>query len=114
MSSSHRTGEAVESLCEVLSHPKRRALLYALQGTETTTGEEVVRTLVETDGYRSDGGGLLEEANRVEVALHHVHLPKMEAAGVIDYDPEARTIETNGTTDTAYDLLDSISARKSD
>ena len=114
MSSRHRTGESVESLYDVLAHPKRRALLHALQGTETATVDEVLRTLVETDEYRFDEGGRLEETNRVEVAFHHVHLPKMEAAGVIGYDPQAKRIETNGTTDTVYDLLDRLAERECD
>lgn len=114
MSTGHCTGEPVESLRDVLSHPTRRALLYALGRTETTTLEAVARTLVEPDEYRFDGGTRLEETNRGEVALHHVHLPKMAAAGVIDYDPEAKTVETNDTTDAAYDLLDGPSGGESD
>ena len=113
MSSGHCTGKSVESLYEVLSHPTRQALLYALRGTDTATVGAIVRALVETDECRFDGGERLDEINRVEVALHHAHLPKMDAAGVIDYDPEAGTIETNGITDTAYGLLDGLSVEES-
>jgi len=41
----------------------------------------------------------------VQIALHHAHLPKLAAAGVVDYDPATRTIApTADDSETAADL----------
>lgn len=33
--------------------------------------------------------------DEVRIALHHIHLPKLASAGVIDYDAETKQIETD-------------------
>ena len=33
-------------------------------------------------------------AEQVAVQLHHAHLPKLAAAGIIDYDPETKRINS--------------------
>ncbi|MFC6837748.1 hypothetical protein ACFQHK_14735 [Halomarina ordinaria] len=39
------------------------------------------------------------ERDRVAVRLHHVHLPKLDDAGVLTYDAATRTVEREGAAD---------------
>ncbi|MEA5389126.1 hypothetical protein VB773_20695 [Haloarculaceae archaeon H-GB2-1] len=37
-----------------------------------------------------------EHRQRVRIALHHTHLPKLEEAGIIDYEAETRHVQFDG------------------
>lgn len=37
-----------------------------------------------------------EDAKRFAVGLHHQHLPKLDRAGLLDYDPRSRTVRYRG------------------
>lgn len=108
MSPGHSSDDPIDRFWETLSHPMRRATLQALKGTEKTTVETAASEIPSTDAYRTDGGRLPEESDRVEVMLHHHHLPKMANAGAIDYDRESGTIQTNSTTERICDLMDTL------
>jgi hypothetical protein len=43
---------------------------------------------------REDGSDAADAdvVERVQVALHHVHLPKMDELGILDYDQESHRI----------------------
>lgn len=43
---------------------------------------------------------------RVRLALHHVHLPKLDDVDVIDYDYGRRTVDPDGNLSTATGLLE--------
>lgn len=62
--------------------------------------------LVERVARRADGGDLLER-DRIAVRLHHVDLPKLSDAGVVEYDADDRTVRIL----TAATLGDWIAAR---
>lgn len=98
MSQSHCPGDQTGRIHEILSHPKRRALLHSLRGVDTTTVETVAADLVEIEEPRFDGGVGPGKTGSLRVALHHQHLPKMADAGVLDYDSGSRVIETTRTT----------------
>lgn len=44
------------------------------------------------DGTDADDGAI----DRVAATLHHVHLPKMADAGVVDYDDETNRVDPSG------------------
>lgn len=97
--------DQMSRVCEVLSHPVRRSLLRVLRETGPTTVERAASRLADGAG-RPDGaraGG-----DRLDVALHHVHLPKMAAAGVVEYDPTSRTVAPDAPARVAYALLDGL------
>lgn len=73
----------LDTLFDVLSDQRRRRLLYALVEAETTT----VADLTETVSERVAAG-----RTELGLAFHHVHLPKLAAAGLIDYEPKAGTV----------------------
>lgn len=101
MSIGGSTDCSLERICKILSHPTRRTLLRQLRNVETTTVRAAAGSLAEAER--------IEEVERVETMLHHVHLPKMADAGILDYDPETGAIRTNETTDAIYDALNGVS-----
>ncbi|WP_224448281.1 DUF7344 domain-containing protein [Haloprofundus salilacus] len=83
----------IDRLYSVLANEDRRAVLDYFDGTpgETASLEDLADYLVD----RRDG----EDARsheRTLVRLHHVDLPKLAAAGIIDYDARTHTISYRG------------------
>ena len=75
----------------LLSSKRRRLVLDLLDDRSDSLtlqglAEDVTRR--ESSGNPSDQAA----AERVAIALHHDHLPKLAAAGVLDYDTQTREI----------------------
>lgn len=90
-----------ERICRILIHPTRRTLIRRLRTIETPTKlRTVAAELAETER--------VETPERAEMMLHHVHLPKLADAEVLEYDPDTGVIRTNETTDAVYDVLETL------
>lgn len=114
MSDGYDDSGTFERVCEIVSHPTRQEIVQVLRENETpTTTKTVASELDDIDGNQSIGVDSTEKSERVVIALSHLHLPKMADAGLIDYDPETRTIRTNDTINVAYDILDVAHADQS-
>ena len=92
---------------DLLSHPLRHRVLL-----ELPNHDHPVRLSVLADGVRSSE--IREGATRhddtadsdaVRIELHHNHLPKLAAAGWIDYDSETRTIRYGSRIETIRSAL---------
>ncbi|SFB71316.1 hypothetical protein SAMN05444422_101404 [Halobiforma haloterrestris] len=77
-----RERATLDELFEVLSKPPRRRILTALAETNPRRETEFVPRDFTRDGRRED----------VLVGLYHTHLPKLDDAGFIEWDPNSRTI----------------------
>jgi hypothetical protein len=81
-------------LMGVLAHPLRRDIMrYLIERNEKEADlGEIVKYLSGRDANPD------QSINHEQIALklHHVHLPKMGEAGVIDYDHAERTVEYHG------------------
>lgn len=75
--------------CHLLSSKRRRIVCNVLAEEDAPIGFEELATTVFARENAAESGG------DVKIALHHVHLPKLDAAGVIDYDVDARQISVN-------------------
>lgn len=85
---------------EVLATPastRRRIVLSVLKDTNGRMSRaNLAKAVVACD---QDGGAeneLMEAAEEFLVELHHVHLPKLERAGLVSYDQETGTAEYEG------------------
>ena len=93
---------------DLLNHPLRRRVLLELPNHDSP-----VRLPVLADGVRSSeipGGGETRhddtaDSDAVRVELHHNHLPKLAAAGWIEYDSENRTIRYESRIETIRSAL---------
>ncbi|WP_170977275.1 DUF7344 domain-containing protein [Halorussus salinisoli] len=82
-----------EEVFEVLSHRRRRyALHYLVESGETQLGDlaEHVAAWENDKGVEQLSTG---ERKRVYCALQQSHLPKMDAAGVVEFDKRRGTID---------------------
>ena len=99
----------LDDIYRVLSHPTRRSAVRALEGTDRTTIEAVAAWLSEPGRGRRDAIEANGGADRVEVALHHVHLPMLADIGVLEYEPERGEIEVADGFEEVVAVLDRVS-----
>lgn len=79
---------AVEELTRLLAHPVRRDAVAHLAANPSgaTLGELA-------DAVAEAGGGANRTSLNATLTLHHVHLPKLEAAGLVRYDAGRKRID---------------------
>ncbi|MDS0297210.1 hypothetical protein NDI76_00450 [Halogeometricum sp. S1BR25-6] len=81
-----------DALFRVLSHRRRRRVLwFLLERPETTLGE-VADVLVGWELKDGDDAAGPDDHRRVLIALHHRHLPILEGSGLVEYDVETGSI----------------------
>lgn len=93
----------------VLSNRRRRLVLDQLQTHETMTLRDLAEQLAVADQGASIEALCEEAIQEIEVALHHVHAPKLKEAGYVEYDPRRRLVgvtETGRRLDVDTDGLD--------
>lgn len=118
----HSDDLPLDDVHRVLSHPTRRSVVRVLEGTNRTTTEAIAAGLSAADGGRRDAvgadGGRRDavEADggpvRIEVALHHVHLPMLADLGVLEYEPERGEIEVADGFEEVAAVLDRVSRER--
>jgi hypothetical protein len=96
------TGLEPDTLFELLSNSRRRAVLYVLytRGRETPLSElvdEVAR--LDRDGPERSVSD--PERNRVYVSLYQTHLPKLDGHGLVTFDTDDRTVSLTPAADRA-------------
>lgn len=86
---------STDTLHDLLSNGRRRHLLSYLvnRPDETVPVDDVIDHI--TRDERPDPGPV-PHSERVEIDLHHVQLPKLTEAGVIEHDPVAETVRYDG------------------
>lgn len=73
---------------------RRRVVLSVLEcRAEPVARDELAR---EVAAREADGEPSTEAVADLRVALHHLHLPKLEAAGLIEYDADDGTATADG------------------
>jgi hypothetical protein len=80
----------------VLANRRRQLVLSQLQEHESMTLRDLAEQIAVTD-LQTDIESLSEEAiDEVEIALHHVHTPKLAEAGYVKYDSESQLVSLTG------------------
>lgn len=89
------TASQFETMFSLLSSRRRRYLLYSLVDMEGSVVErsQLVAWLAAAE-HGLDADDSLE--TQIETDLHHNQLPRLEAAGIVDYDPRQGTIRYDG------------------
>jgi DNA-binding transcriptional ArsR family regulator len=83
------TGDELDELLAALADEDRRRVLDYLEAADGDVAafSDLVEHL--TGDPRAD-------PEQVAVTLHHTHLPKLESANVVEYDPRSETVRYRG------------------
>lgn len=76
---------------ELLRSERRRQVMDALHDEAEPLALEALAARIAEDETDSESD---ETVHSVSISLHHLHLPKMDEMGVLDYDAEAHRIES--------------------
>lgn len=89
--------DRLDELFDLLRPARRRLLLYYLQDVEgaETTLERAVRAVCSFDSV-PDPPGSIPHRQAVRVSLAHDHLPRLDAAGVVEYDHRSGSVRYVG------------------
>jgi citrate lyase beta subunit len=102
-------GEGRVAALDALAHRRRLTALSALEDANSpmTTNELATEVAIRELDYPDDD---LDDSHvdRVLVALHHVHLPKLEEANLVRYDPADDTVERTETAPDVETLLHAV------
>jgi hypothetical protein len=91
------TSPEMDRILDILSKRERRVILRLLK----RDGARNKTDLLSRGGDVLDGGA---------TALHHVHLPRLEAAGYVEWDRETGEIATGSRYDEAESILTLLEA----
>lgn len=106
--------ESMEELPRVViksvANPVRRSILRYLEAVETTTVDRLalIATGLSTHGERQLA--TTADHRRTRIELHHVHLPQLEQAGLIEYDAESRETAIDTVPDGLFGLVNDTDA----
>ena len=88
----HRpTEEHVDAMFDVLADARRRRVVRALRSSD---GAVSVPALAEALAGREPGD---PDPDQLVVSLRHVHLPKLDATGIVEYAPDQSRIRYDGS-----------------
>lgn len=79
--------DGIDDVMVALSAARRREVLRVVVDEQSPTSRvDLARTVARSETGESDPDSAVIDA--VAVSLHHVHLPTLDDAGVLEYDPE--------------------------
>lgn len=91
---------SVDELFDVLTEARRRSVLSILEGRRTSMEvEELAHAVAVRENDVASATVSEATAHEVHVTLHHVHLPKLDEATLVNYDRDDRTVAPTDTTD---------------
>lgn len=92
---------SIDATLSAVADEQRRSILRILEHTDRAMAlDELVERVVERGRDESIG----DHRQRVRTALHHIHIPKLEACGMVVRDPETGRIR-NATDGMGRELL---------
>src|SRR6056297_2781768 len=100
-------GLSKDVIFELLKNRRRREVLtYLLDCDETVTLSELAEQIAAWENDTTVNQLNSDQRKRVYVALYQTHLPKMDDAGIIEYDQDRGLIELSDNADLLVMYLD--------
>ncbi|UTF55456.1 DUF7344 domain-containing protein [Natronosalvus rutilus] len=98
---------------ELLKNRRRREVLaYLLEAEETVTLGELAEQIAAWENDTDINALSSDQRKRVYVALYQTHLPKMDDAGIVDYDQDRGLITLADNADLLVMYLDTDTHRR--
>lgn len=84
----------LDVIFDVLANERRRMVLHRLQvGDGSTTLSDLAEYIAAVENDKPERALTSSERKRVYICLYQSHLPKLDDAGVIDFDGDRKTVE---------------------
>lgn len=90
---------SVDELFDVLSEARRRRILSILTGRQSMDVKELANAVAARENDAAPATLSESTVHEVHVTLHHVHLPKLAEATLVNYDRNDRTVAPTDATD---------------
>lgn len=102
--------QRLDAVFGCLAAPRRRRVLSLMDASGSdphSVGDLAERLVADSDSDATDG-------TSVEASLHHVHLPKLDAIGAVEYDARTGTVRyvRNPDVERALDFVDEVCAAR--
>ncbi len=98
---------------ELLKNRRRREVLtYLLEAEETVTLGELAEQIAAWENDTEVSALSSDQRKRVYVALYQTHLPKMDDAGIVEYDQDRGLISLSDNADLLMMYLDTESHKQ--
>jgi hypothetical protein len=103
--------EALNSILDALAHHRRRRTIRILQDADGTVSLAALTAEVARQERTAKGHMGRPDLKRVKASLHHVHLPRLDDAGLVrySYDDDPKQAVFTGPPARTEALLDIIS-----
>ena len=102
---------SMNAMLEILAHHHRREILRVLVGSadDSATVDELTNRIARVEAERT---GLQPGHDQIEMEFHHVHLPKLTDAGLVEYDARSTAVRYR-SHDRLEELLEYLGAQES-
>lgn len=98
----------LETVLDLCGDRHRRVVLAVLASEQRPRSLDELAGAVEEHAVEEpETAASSGDRKQVRISLHHVHLPKLAEAGLVDYDPEQRVVDPT-------ERLDGVRRRLSD
>ncbi len=95
MASLTRVG--LDEMFDVLTHPYRRYVLYYLRTHSEAVDIETLSAMLANELEGPSATAERKTPEDIQIALHHIHLPKLADVGLITFAHDQRSIELDET-----------------
>lgn len=82
-------GLSADAVFDLLSHRRRRLVVEHLSDGESETGLRELAGAIDSEEMDDESAA---PTDRIALTLHHVHLPRLADADLVDYDAETNTV----------------------
>jgi DNA-binding transcriptional ArsR family regulator len=96
-----------DDVFELLTDGRRRYVLHHLRSTtDPVSVEELAESI--RDWERNSDDEATPERDDVATALYHVHLPKLDDADIVDFEPTAGVVSLCGNVEVVEPYLELV------
>lgn len=100
----------LDAVYHLLQNERRRGVISYLDDHEApVTRSEVAEQVAAWENGTDVDGIDSQERKRVYIALHQIHLPKLDDAGVLEYDPDRGTITPRPLLEQVNEIIETTS-----
>jgi hypothetical protein len=105
----------LDTVLEVCGHKHRRIVLATLDDPqESVPITDLTDAIIEHNHHMPPAAAADETVTQIRTGLHHTHLPKLVAAGLIEYDRTQQLVEPRAQLEQAESQLSTILAMDSE